>query len=106
MKFWAAAALLVLAACQKEAIEGDFTGLQLFTTLPTGLGIDRLYITGIDEEGGVAVPRKTDFVTPNDEMETQVHESLLVPLQADLDRHLITFRVDGAKEEGIVASGK
>jgi cysteine-rich repeat protein len=105
MKFWGAAALLMLAACHKETIEGDFTGLELFTTLPNGLGIDRLIITGTDEEGGVAVPPKTDPVMAMGDGETVVDQSLLI-LQADLDQHVITYRIDGAKEEGVVATGK
>ena len=98
-------ALVVLAGC-KDTVEADFTGLQLATTFPTGLGINRLVISGSFENGDEALPPKPlPELIPNDEEETQTYDVTVI-LQEELAGQRITFKVDGTKPEGVVATGR
>lgn len=97
--------LLLFACACGEKVEADFTAVNLSTTFPTRYGIDRLIVSAKAEDGKVALEPATFMVMPPMEVETQTETANLI-LEEAFDGQLVTFTVDGAKPEGVVATGE
>lgn len=100
-----ALSLLLFACGCGEKVEADFTAVNLSTTFPTRFGIDRLIVSAEAEDGTVALEPATFMVMPGTDEETHTETASLI-LEEALDGKRVTFTVDGAKEEGVVATGK
>lgn len=105
MKAPHASLLTIAIGCSSESISGDFTGFTLETSFATRLGIDRLVIAGTADDGSEALSPKPFMLEGVAAGETRTETANLI-LRGDLDGKIVTLTVDGAKEAGVVASGK
>jgi cysteine-rich repeat protein len=96
-------ALVALLACE-DTIDANFTAVDLTAIVPTGLGINRLVFSAAGEDGTEVLSPREDNIVPRTDTPAQMVTTNLL-LAPELAGQRVTFRVDGAKLEGVVATG-
>src|SRR5687767_668044 len=94
---------LSLVGC-KDTVDANFTAVDLISEIPTGLGIDRLILSATSDDGTIALEPRSSEIMLRTDMPTQMIATNLL-MAPELAGHRITIRADGAKPEGVIATG-